>query len=178
MEDRQMEEQALFEQVWQRVCPQGSESLVVAHREPEQPVPACGMLPLTQCSPQEREFLCRQIGEEMKNSRRCLLLLNRYGLGMEMRDLSRCCEHRARRLSAALLLITGEWYLSPEKDEGQPWRDCKEGMRWLFHRFQAQSCLYAGKSAAAEDPLLRELYESLGMESLELRDRIRCMLER
>lgn len=167
------EQQALLEReeflrVWRRVSP---ESFQQAAPTVEQ-----GILPAPSHQP-EGQFLRERIEEELKNSRSCLLLFNQYGMGQEMLELSRRCEHRAKRLAAVLMLSAGVWYLPKGQVQGRRWKDHRSGLCGLFHIFRQESRLYAAGAERFQDEMLRELCGELSGDSAQMSARVRRLLE-
>lgn len=172
------EERAQFDRVWQRVKPEGSPMLVTG----EPAAPAINETrepgPLGESSGAMAPFLRESIELELKNSRSCLLLFNRYGRNGIMAKLAEQCRRRARRLAAALLLISGVWYLPEGQATPRRWPDCRGSLRGMFHTFQRAGQRYGQQAGQCQDPLLTELFQELGDGAMEMRDTIRKLLER
>ena len=82
---------------------------------------------------------------------------------------------RAKRLSAALYLITGRWYL-PQWGRVQRWRDRRAALRGLFQQSQRLERDYRRESARVRD--LRGLYRELADECAAEQQFLRHQLER
>lgn len=167
-----------FARVWQRVMPEGG-PLVLAEKE-DCPPPANlpKPLPLGEGSASAEPFLRERIACELKNAKSCHEICNCWGYSGRMMDLVARCQRRARRLAAALLLISGEWYLPVYQVQPRGWPDLRGGLRGLFHTFQREEVLYRSTAQGQSDPLLQELLMELGEESLLLRDMVRMELEK
>ncbi len=173
----------LFSKVWQRVMPEGSPLLLteetgLTSSQTEAQPPAHTALPLTTASPETLSFLRERIEAELKNASSTRHLHNRCGGPGALCDLSARCHKRARRLAAALLLLSGVWYLPESQSSPRRWPDFRSGLRGLFHTFQRDSVLYAAAAEHTQDSLLAELLLELSGESIVMRDNVRRILER
>lgn len=178
----------LFSRVWQRVMPEGgplllSEETDLTPSQPESQPPAAALpptetLPLTTASPETLSFLRERIEVELKNASSTRHLHNRWGGPGVLCDLSARCHKRARRLAAALLLLSGVWYLPESQSSPRRWPDVRSSLRGLFHTFQRDSVLYAAVAEHTQDTLLAELLLELSGESIVMRDTVRRILER
>lgn len=171
------EEKALFDRVWQRVKPEGSSMLLTGETMIPAATAASESMPLGEGCAAAVPFLRESIELELKNSRSCALLLNRYGMSGNMADLAARCHRRAKRLAAALMLISGVWYLPEQQATPRRWSDCRGSLRGLFHTFQRAGRCYQQAAQRCQDPLLMELFQELGKESMEMRDMVRKLLE-
>lgn len=173
----------LFSRVWQRVMPEGGPLLLteetdLAPSQPEPPSPASSALPLTTASPETLSFLRERIEGELKNASSTRHLHNCRGGPGALCDLSARCHKRAKRLAAALLLLSGVWYLPESQSSPRCWPDFRSSLRGLFHTFQRDSLLYAAAAEQTQDTLLAELLLELSGESIVMRDNVRRILER
>lgn len=172
------EEKELFDRVWQRVKPEGSPMLLTGETTVPAVTESPEPLPLGEGCRAAVPFLRESIELELKNSKSCVLLLNRYGMDGNMADLAARCHRRAKRLAAALILISGVWYLPEKQAIPRRWSDCRGSLRGMFHTFQRAGQCYQQAAQRCRDPLLMELFQELGRESMEMRDTVRKLLER
>lgn len=84
---------------------------------------------------------------------------------------------RAKRLSAALYLITGRWYL-PQRGRVQRWRDRRSALRGLYQQSQRLERDYHRESARVRDRELRQLCRELADECAAEQQHLRHQLER
>lgn len=175
----------LFAEVWGRVMPEGGPILLEGTTEqPSALTPSPALLPtlphsappLTTADEETTAFLRRRIEAELKNAQSCRSLQTQWS-GSSLKDLSQRGTQRAKRLSAALLLLTGVWYLPAGQCTPRSWPDRRSALRGLFHTFQADGMLYGTAAASATDALLSELFEELSGDALQMRDAVRRILE-
>lgn len=171
------QEAALFQEVWHRVRPEGSAQLMCSEGTPfSPPISEPLSLPLSHATPEDMKFLKERIEAELKTAHTLRQL--HCGLEGEVRALSRQVRTRAKRLSAALMLLSGVWYLPEGQCSPRRYPDFRSAARGLFHSCQQDALLYAAAAQRTPDTLLSALYAELGEENLALRDHIRSLLER
>lgn len=83
---------------------------------------------------------------------------------------------RAKRLSAALYLITGRWYL-PQRGRVQRWRDRRAALRGLFQQSQRLERDYRREAHRSRDRELRQLCRELADECAAEQQFLRHQLE-
>ena len=83
---------------------------------------------------------------------------------------------RAKRLSAALYLITGRWYL-PQRSRVQRWRDRRAALRGLYQQSQRLERDYRREAQRVRDRELRQLCRELADECAAEQQFLRHQLE-
>lgn len=84
---------------------------------------------------------------------------------------------RAKRLSAALYLITGRWYL-PQWGRVQRWPGRRAALRGLYQQSQRLERDYRREAGQVRDRELRQLYRELADECASEQQYLRHQLER
>lgn len=166
-----------FARVWKRVMPDETSSPVVLNvqERPTTQSPAC--FPLGEEAMDSTSFLRERILLELCRWR------SYQGLGIFTKQssalgyLTRQTESRARRLAAALFLITGGWYLPLRDAAPQRWPNFRTALRSLFRSSQRDEASYRGAAEKTSDPLLNQLFLELAEESQLHQAQIRKLLE-
>jgi hypothetical protein len=83
---------------------------------------------------------------------------------------------RAKRLAAALFLISGEWYF-PRWGRVERWPSRRAALRGLFRQAQELEEGYEEQRERVRDPALRQLYRELAQECRIEQQRLRHLLE-
>jgi hypothetical protein len=83
---------------------------------------------------------------------------------------------RAKRLAAALYLISGEWYF-PRWGRVERWPSRRAALRGLFRQSQQLEEGYEEQAERQRDPALRQLFAELARECRMEQHRLRHLLE-
>lgn len=196
----------VFERVWRRVMPDGSNSPIqmdppaddrareiLQNGQPPQMPEQTGLaLPRREEMRPERDVVClghgseqyaallrEMIDGETEDQRIYQALARRAGgNGTRMLSTMAADERRhAKRLSTAYFLITGERYQSPNQSGSRPPMDLMNGLREQFIQEQRGSSAYQGAAQETADPCLRQLYQELAREEAAHARMIRSLLE-
>ncbi|MGM9607946.1 MAG: rubrerythrin [Oscillospiraceae bacterium] len=189
----------IFLRVWQRVMPEESPECPITVERPE-PRPTPVPKPERRPAPAEsagddfptpddvpclgsggaadqerlREFTTR----ELTHWRSYQMLARRSGPGGRMlAALAGGCRRRAKRLSAALFLISGVRFWPAEQIAVPAPRSYFGALREQFLAEQDRGCAYRAAAEDCRDMCLRTLYLDLADECAEHADRIRSLLE-
>lgn len=194
----------VFERVWRRVMPDGSNSpiqidppaddrareqmrvereemeqtgLAVPRREEMRP--ESDVVCLGRGSEQYADLLREMIDGETEDFRTYQALARRAGgAGARLLGAMAADERRhAKRLGTAYFLITGERYQSPNQNGSRPPMDLMNGLREQFIQEQRGSSAYQGAAQETADPCLRQLYQELSREEAAHARMIRSLLE-
>jgi len=126
----------------------------------------------------DRERLQQMIGQELAAWRSYQHLARRGGLGgRTLAALSAGCRRRAKRLSAALFLISGVRFWPAERVSVPVPRSYFAALREHFLSEQDRGGAYRAAAEESRDHCLRMLYLDLADECAEHAGRIRTLLE-
>jgi len=126
----------------------------------------------------DRERLQEMIGQELAAWRSYQHLARRGGLGgRTLAALSAGCRRRAKRLSAALFLISGVRFWPAERVSVPVTRSYFAALREHFLSEQDRGGAYRAAAEESRDHCLRMLYLDLADECAEHAGRIRTLLE-
>jgi len=126
----------------------------------------------------DRERLQEMIGQELAAWRSYQHLARRGGLGgRTLAALSAGCRRRAKRLSAALFLISGVRFWPAERVSVPVPRSYFAALREHFLSEQDRGGAYRAAAEESRDHCLRMLYLDLADECAEHAGRIRTLLE-
>lgn len=192
----------VFLRVWQRVMPEDREDCPIAVERPERgaeavPAERAQMLvpamrdeagddfPTQEDVPclgsggeADRERLQEFIAQELAHWRSYQMLARRAGQGGRMlAAMASGSRKRAKRLSAALFLISGVRFWPSEPPSMPLQRSYFGSLRELFHAEQNRSGAYRAAAEESQDQCLCALYLDLADESMEHACRIRILLE-
>ncbi len=189
----------IFLRVWNRVMPEESPACPITVEQPEQDpasapppprprgaadapgdeVPAPGDVPcLGSGGAADQELLREFTTRELTQWRSYQMLARRSGPGGRMLSaLAGGCRRRAKRLSAALFLISGVRFWPAEQTAVPPPRSYFGALREHFLAEQDRGCAYRAAAEDCRDMCLRTLYLDLADECAEHADRIRSLLE-
>lgn len=118
------------------------------------------------------------IGQELNCWRSYQMLSRRSGQGGRLLSaMAGCCRRRAKRLSAALFLISGVRYWPAEQISVSMPRSYFGALREHFLAEQNRGCSYRAAAEDCRDACLRVLYLDLADECTEHSNRIRTLLE-
>ena len=143
-----------FVRIWSRVK---------AAEAPTDPASAPDVPPLGDASAGEGPFLTAAIRGELARWRSCQRLCQ-WG-DAAAAPLGRGALSRAKQLSAAWLLISGERYLPLGDTAPLPFRRREEGWRALFRGAQRAGFDYRAQAEKTGDPLLKTRYLALAQAS-------------
>lgn len=152
------QEAEAFARVWKRVSPD-PDSSPIALTETEDIPP----LPLGEAAAVWGDFLRAQIVAELTRWRTCQALAA-AGRREPLRALAAAAQSRARRMAAALFILTGVWYLPRTRATPRRWKVLREGYRSLFRSAQRSELRYTA-AARTPDPVLADLFHSLAQEA-------------
>lgn len=192
----------IFLRVWQRVMPEEREDCPIAVERPEPvvetPTEAQEQMPRTTAQDEagddfptqedvpclgssgeaDRERLQEFITQELVHWRSYQMLARRAGQGGRMlAAMASGSRKRAKRLSAALFLISGVRFWPSEPPNMPLHRSYFGSLRELFHAEQNRSGAYRAAAEECQDQCLCALYLDLADESMEHACRIRTLLE-
>lgn len=191
----------VFLRVWQRVMPEErADCPITVERQETAPVsssqpeamqtapdrdPAGDDFPTPEDVPclgsggeADRERLQEFIGQELARWRSYQMLARRAGQGGSMlAAMAGGSRKRAKRLSAALFLISGIRFWPSNVPRMPLPRSYLGALRELFHGEQNQSGAYRAAAEECLDQCLRALYLDLSDECMEYACRIRMLLE-
>ena len=179
----------MFLRVWDRVMPEEGESCPIA-------VQRCGeMMPVVQdngndfptrddvpCLGREavadQEQLREFISKELQHWQEYRMLARRSCQGAcVLTALAGNCRKRAKRLSAALFLISSVRFWPAEMLAAPMPRSWFGGLREQFLTEQSRGCAYRAAAEECRDMCLRQLYLDLAQESMEHAGCIRSLIE-
>lgn len=179
----------VFLRVWSRVMPEGGDACPIMTVPPEEKpcrtgevegndfpppedVPCLGM-----SAQEETERLRQFVTDEMHNWQRYRALSRRSGqCARQLSALAGGCRRRAKRLSAALFLITGVRFWPPEQSVPVP-RSYFGALRELFLAEQNRGGAYRSAAEESRDGCLQRLYLDLSDECTVHAAHIRAMIE-
>ncbi|MCD7843094.1 MAG: hypothetical protein LUG17_00505 [Clostridiales bacterium] len=164
---------AQFARVWKRVAP-AEDACPVVVAQPKAPVCPDGKAP----AGESEAYLRRRVEEELRQWRSCQGLVASHGYSPALGRLSCRTYRRAKRLAAALFLVSGGWYFPAGGMRPQRWSDLRSGLRALYRSSQRAEREDRQAAEIASDPALRELLLSLAEESREEQGMIFRLLER
>lgn len=182
-----------FLRVWQRVMPQERENCPVTVERSETPAAPKAQVrdesgddfPTPEDVPclgsggeGERERLQRFITQELTCRHSYRRLAQRAGQGSGvLAAMSGGCHRRAKRLSAALFLISGIRFWPEKPTVGPIPRSYFGALREHFLSEQNRAAAYRAGAEECQDGCLRALYLDLADECMEYACRIRSLLE-
>lgn len=190
----------VFLRVWQRVMPEEREGCPITVERPAQE--GCGDLTARAVRPAadaasedfptredvpclgsggeaDRERLQEFIGQELAHWRAYQMLARRGGQGGRMlAAMASGSRKKAKRLSAALFLISGIRFWPEVPPTVALPRSYFGALRELFHAEQNRSGAYRAAEEECRDQCLRALYLDLADESMECAFHIRTLLEK
>lgn len=190
----------VFLRVWQRVMPEDSPGCPISvegreeapppavkpQRTPPAPCDAGTDFPTREDVPclgsggqADQERLQEFIGQELSHWRSYQMLARRVSGtgGRTLAALAGGCRRRAKRLSAALFLISGVRCQPAETASAPPPRSYFGALREHFLSEQNRGCAYRAAAEDCRDECLRALYLDLADECAEHTCRIRSLLE-
>lgn len=166
-----------FARVWKRVVPEG-QSCPVELNAPQAASPPSDDFPLGEGALASSAFLREQIMAELRRWRSYQGLTSFAGHPAALHTLARRSHSQAKRLAAALFLITGGWYLPQNQVTPRRWASLRAGFRSLFQSSQRLEAGYRRAAEETRDPLLHQLFLELAEAHRRQQDQIRRMLER
>lgn len=190
----------IFLRVWRRVMPEDTPNCPISVERQEE-MPACAVVPEQAPSvpngteddfPTPEDVPCLGSGAQADLERlqgltaqelvcwRAYQILARRVSGQGSRTLSSLaggCRRRAKRLSAALFLISGVRYWPTEQAAVSAPRSYFGALREHFLSEQNRGCAYRAAAEDCRDACLRALYLDLADECAEHACRIRSLLE-
>lgn len=190
----------VFLRVWQRVMPEEREDSPIMVERTErvaEPTVAAEQMPaaaqdeagddfptqedvpcLGSGGEADRERMQEFITQELAHWRSYQMLARRAGQGGRMlAAMASGSRKRAKRLSAALFLISGIRFWPSEPPTMPLHRSYFGALRELFHAEQNRSGAYRAAAEECQDQCLCVLYLDLADESMEHASRIRTLLE-
>lgn len=191
----------IFLRVWQRVMPEERADCPITVERPEQePMPAAATEQVRPMPAQDvagddfptpddvpclgsggaadRERLQEFIMQELSHWRSYQMLARRSGQGGRMLSaMASGCRKRAKRLSAALFLISGVRFWPTEQTTVPMHRSYFGALREHFLSEQNRGGAYRSAAEECRDMCLRTLYLDLADECAEHACRIRTLLE-
>ncbi len=186
----------VFLRVWQRVMPEEREGCPVTVERPRpNPVPPQGVqraadaagddfpgpedVPCLGCGGEaDRELLQDMIRQELACWHAYQMLTRRGGQGSRvLAALASGSRRKAKRLSAALFLISGMRFWPAEPAATPMPRSYFGALRELFYGEQNRCAAYRAAAEESRDRCLCALYLDLADESMEHACRIRTLLE-
>ncbi len=177
----QTDEAEAFARVWKRVEGDWGPSCPIqptaAEQVPEQAQLAASpehSLPLGPSSAAQGDFLQKQIRQELRRWR----TYGQLSAGdSSIVVLSRQALRRAKRLSAAWLLISGFRFLPISQAAPMTWVCREDGLRLLFRQEQLGQMAYAARAKGNPDPELARLFLDLAEDCAGAQQVIRRVLE-
>lgn len=167
-----------FARVWNRVVPEGKNCPVELNTPASAAAQRSNSFPLGEGAMESSVFLRKQTLTELRRWRSYQGLTSCVGHPSALHTLSRRSYYHARRLAAALFLITGGWYLPRNQVTPRRWSSLRGGLRSLFQSSQQEEARYRQSAEKTQDPLLRQLFLDLAEEHQTQQKQIRRMLER
>lgn len=187
------DEQDTFLRVWQRVMPEERPDCPITVERPEMPAapkrpapdgsgddfPAPEDVPcLGSGGTGEQERLQSFVARELAACSAYRMLARRSGQGSGvLASLSAGCRRRAKRLSAALFLISNVRFWPERPAQTPPPRSYLGALREHFLSEQNRAADYRAGAEECQDGCLRALYLDLADECTEHACRIRTLLE-
>ena len=179
----------MFLRVWDRVMPEEREACPIA-------VPRCDqMMPVVRdagndfppredvpclgsAAAADQEQLREFVSRELQHWQEYRVLAQRSCQGSRMlAALAGNCRRRAKRLSAALFLISNVRYWPAEQVRANMPRSWFGALREQFLAEQNRGCAYRAAAEDCRDMCLRQLYLDLAQESTEHAGCIRSLIE-
>lgn len=177
----------VFLRVWERVMPEEGESCPIVvprgmegdarHRGGDFPeredVPCLGS-----AGREEEGRLQEMIDEELRRWQIYRMLARRSCQGARsLAGMGENCRRRAKRLSAALFLLSGVRYWPVRQEGGQMPRSWFGTLRELFLGEQTAACAYRTAAEECRDACLQVLYLDLADESTAHANCVRALVE-
>lgn len=178
----------VFLRVWERVMPEEGESCPIVvprglegdprHRGGDFPdredVPCLGS-----AGREEEGRLQEMVDGELWRWQTYRMLAKRSCQGARnLAGMGEACRRRAKRLSAALFLLSGVRYWPVRQENGQMPRSWFGSLRELFLGEQAAACAYRAAAEECRDNCLRVLYLELAAEGDAHGREIRGLIEK
>lgn len=167
----------LFARVWKRVAPDEAACPVELDVKLPPPNPGRDTFPLGDEASGSSHFLQERILLELRRWRSYQYLACFPGQHSLLSSLASQTHARARRLTAALFLITGGWYFPAGQAKARRWPNLRAGLRSLFRSSQRDEADYRQAAEATADPLLRALFLELANENQIQQNQLRRLLE-
>lgn len=166
-----------FARVWQRVAPDPDASPIQCDGSSSAPPPSEPILPLGPNSAVWGDFLRTKIVLELTRWRTCQALSTPPNRDV-LCPMAACALRRAKRMAAALFLLSDVWYLPRAKATPRSWNSPREGCRTLFRNAQQAALDYHTAAVRTSDPILKELFQALSQEATAEQQKLLRLLAR